>query len=509
MIMRIRVRGAQWLGLVAALVSVATAVIPAVASADAVTDPPVPVSITTEPGQVPAPGYFFVDPYQLENTPVNGPEIVDNQGRVIWYDAMPKGVGASNFQVQSYEGQRVLTWWQGTTGNPAFGAIGSIGIGQGEDVVMNSHYKIIATFKGAGGLQPDAHEFTLTPQGDALVTAYSVVPARQAEAEYPQDASLSLLGINVVDSHALVVDMKTGKVLMDWDALAHVPLTDSNSIPLSPWDYFHINSISVDPSGNLLIDSRNTFAMYDVNPQSGAVNWQLGGRGSTFTLGPGVQFSWQHDPRFVSANEITLFDDGSGYPGIPTEAHSRAEWIELDTATHTATLAKQIAQPTGQSEAWSQGSVQPLSNGGSVVGWGSAGTFTEYSPSGALALFGRLPGGPNVRVGPFTVANNWNSYRTFKEAWAGSPATPPVLAVQPTGTDSWTISAAWNGDTQLERWRLLAGPSRSKLKPVETVAWTGLNTELTLTGARYRYVKVEALGTTGPIAHGSSRVAAL
>jgi hypothetical protein len=488
---------------------VVVALVPGVALAGAVAQPPVPVSITTVAGQTPAPGYFFVDPYQLVNTPVNGPEIVDNQGRVVWYHALPKGTGASNFQVQTYEGQKVLTFWEGTTGNPAFGAIGSIGIGQGEDVVMNAHYKIIATFKGVQGLEPDAHEFTLTPNGDALISAYSRVDNQQFELKYPNLVTLGYGNENVVDSHALVVDLKTGKVLVNWDALDHVPLSASNTIPQNPWDYFHINSISLDPAGNLLIDSRNTFAMYDVNPQTGAINWQLGGRGSSFSEGPGVAFAWQHDPRFVSPTEISVFDDGDGYPEIPSAHHSRAEWINLDMTTMTATLAKQIAKPAGQADAWSQGSVQDLPNGGSVVGWGSAGTFTEYSPSGALVLTGRLPSGPDVTVGPFTVPNTWNSYRTYLEPWVGSPNTRPALAVTAAGPAKWTVAAAWNGDTQVTRWRLLAGASASKLTAVETVAWSGLSTDLSLAGARYRYVKVEALSADGVLTNGSSAVAKL
>ena len=35
--------------------------------------------------------------------------------------------------MQSYEGQRVLTWWQGR--------VLSLGFGQGEDIVMNSRYQ--------------------------------------------------------------------------------------------------------------------------------------------------------------------------------------------------------------------------------------------------------------------------------------------------------------------------------------------------------------------------------
>jgi hypothetical protein len=107
------------------------------------------------------------------------------------------------------------------------------------------------------------------------------------------------------------------------------------------------------------------------------------------------------------------------------------------------------------------------------------------------------------------VANNWNSYRTYLEPWVGTPNTRPAVAVTATGTAKWTVAAAWNGDTQVTRWRLLAGARRSRLKAIRTVAWSGLSTDLTLAGVTYRYVKVEALGADGVLSHGSSAVTKL
>ncbi len=53
------------------------------------------------------------------------------------------GTTAENLNVQSYEGQRVLTWWKGR--------VLSLGFGQGEDVVMNSRYQTIARVPAATG----------------------------------------------------------------------------------------------------------------------------------------------------------------------------------------------------------------------------------------------------------------------------------------------------------------------------------------------------------------------
>ena len=67
----------------------------------------------------------------------------------------PNGETAEDLNVQSYEGQRDLTFWQGK--------VLSLGFGQGEDVVMNSHYQTVARIPGANGLQADLHDFQIVP----------------------------------------------------------------------------------------------------------------------------------------------------------------------------------------------------------------------------------------------------------------------------------------------------------------------------------------------------------
>lgn len=166
-----------------------------------------------KPGASLGPGLIFLDPHQVNQSQPTGPEIVNTNGKVVWYDPLPGSQSASNFQVQRYEGKPVLTWWQGTSGNPAFGAF-AVGIGQGEDVIMNSHYKIIKILKASDGYEPDSHEFTITPSGDALITAYKDVSG----------VNLTSVGGSangtIVDSIVRQINIRTGRVLLTWGALA-------------------------------------------------------------------------------------------------------------------------------------------------------------------------------------------------------------------------------------------------------------------------------------------------
>src|SRR4051812_25416390 len=117
-----------------------------------------------------APGYVFVAP--KFNTPALGPvgpEIVDDQGRAVWFNELPAAEQAWDFRVQRYRGKPVLTWWQG-------GTHGGVGHGEGVDYIADSSYNVIATVRAGNGYQADGHEFLLTPQGTALIEIYQPVP---------------------------------------------------------------------------------------------------------------------------------------------------------------------------------------------------------------------------------------------------------------------------------------------------------------------------------------------
>src|SRR5205807_10054583 len=89
----------------------ALAVIGASAAAAAPTaPPPVTVLVHGRTGH----GDLFVSPFGDQSTYANGPEILDQHGDVVWFQPVPAGQEASDFRTQTYLGQPVLTWWQGT-----------------------------------------------------------------------------------------------------------------------------------------------------------------------------------------------------------------------------------------------------------------------------------------------------------------------------------------------------------------------------------------------------------
>ncbi|MGH9921034.1 MAG: arylsulfotransferase family protein, partial [Nitrososphaerales archaeon] len=242
------------------------------------------------------------------------------------------------------------------------------------------------------------------------------------------------------------------------------------------------------PGGDLLVSARNTSAIYEVDPSAeGAVLWQLGGKESSFAMGPNTAFWFQHDARELSPGVISLFDDEAA-PAHATR--SRALELQFNLVTHTATV-KNAIQPPGKLLATATGNVQTLQGGDVVVSWGTTGHFTEDSASGTLLFEAALPPGDNT-------------YRTYFASWFGNPAAPPSLEVS-VSAGKITGAVSWNGATAVAKWRILAGSSPTALVPASTIVKTAFEEAFTLPTTD-SYVEAQALSTSGAVLR-SSRIA--
>jgi Arylsulfotransferase (ASST) len=386
-----RARLARWrawavsIGLIAAGAAL-TAPAPAVAAAP--TAPP-PLTFLTPNGPQ-GHGDIFITPTGDSSTYANGPEILNRDGSVVWFHAIPQGLTAADFRTQNYRGQPVLTFWQGT----GFG-----GLSTGTDYVYNDHYQQIASVNAGNGLGADGHEFLITPWNTALILSYTTATANLTSIGGPADQT-------VINGVVQEIDIRTGKVLFQWNSEDHVPFSQSEQpLPASastPWDWFHINAVHLDADGNLLIDARDTWTTYKVNRFTGQIIWQLGGKDSSFRLqaAPGQSldnageiFAWQHDPEALGDDRYTFFDNESA--GTPEFAVSRAVTVKLDPRDRVATLIGSDDQPEGLVAA-SQGNAQTTSNGDLFVGWGALPYISEFAPSGQLLWDAQFPTGVNT-----------------------------------------------------------------------------------------------------------------
>jgi Arylsulfotransferase (ASST) len=438
---------------------------------------PPAVAVTAQSPAVAA-GDEFLAPYSGPGQA--GPMILDQTGRLVWFKALATHTSATNFRVQEYEGRPVLTWWQGDITRHGFGV--------GEDEIDDATYSTIARVNAGNGYRADLHEFQLTGQGTALLTAYNPILCNLSAAGGPAYGA-------VTDGVIQEIDVRTGLVMFEWTSLNHVALSESyerasGSTTASPFDFFHLNSINLDQDGSLLVSARNTWTVYDLDGRSGRVLWRLGGRLSSFRAGHGSRTAWQHDPRQLTDGSISIFDNGAS-PSIRSQ--SRGIVLRLDPQSRGATVTAQFTH-TPPLLAESQGNMQALENGDWFFGWGQLPYFSEYGPDGKVLFDAHLPA-------------HEQSYRSFRFPWTGTPAHRPTFALRATA-GAHTVFASWNGATLVAYWRVLAGRDPASLQPVAEAPRGAFETAVPLpAGTTGPDVAVQALDATGQVLGTSATVA--
>ncbi len=362
-----------------------------------------------------------------------GAMIMDGSGNLVWYHPLPKGQEATDLRVRTYKGRPVLTFWQGESTH---------GHGAGKGIIMDRSYQVVGTVSAGNGYDADLHEFLLEPDGTAWVTAYAKVPADLSAQGGPDDAP-------VYDGIVQQIDVATGNVLFEWHSLDHVALSaskvDYDKTDADAYDYFHVNSIEPSGKGTILISARNTSAAYLLNQATGAVIWTLGGKHSSFKMGDGTEFGYQHDARMRGSHSVTIFDDET------ETTPARLLALDLDLHSHKASVIWDYTAP-GDIPVVAQGNLQLLANGNLVSGWGSANTdgpsrhsttITEYTDDGKMLFHARFKG------------TGINTYRAYRAPWSGRPASAPAVKV--TGSGAGTkVSLSWNGATDVASWDLVS-----------------------------------------------------
>ena len=428
-----------------------------------------PPLVTVDPNPKPtAPGYVFLTPKSKKDLKQAGPMIVDNRGKPIWFAPLPGIRAATDFRAQTYRGKPVLTYWEGTS---------RLGIGVGELVIRDQAYRIIRRIRVPNGFRPDLHEFLITPQNTALLITYPLVRTDLSEHG-------GLRNGLAVDSVIQEIDIATGLVVFEWHSLGNIALAESFTKPeksaVLPWDYAHTNGVSIDSDGHLLMSARSTWGVYKIDRRTGAIRWRLGGKRSTFRLGRGVRFAWQHDAHRRSDGAITVFDN-SAFP--PVRKHSRVLALRVDEQAKTAAVISARLHPRGLLAA-TQGNQQELPGGGAFVGWGSQRYFTEYDRAGSVLWNARLSLG-------------FETYRAYRVPWVGLPSTRPQAIGVRRGA-AMDVYASWNGATEVRSYEVLGGASATSLAPLRTAARNGFETRVPVP-RRTAFIAVRARNAAGAV----------
>jgi hypothetical protein len=390
-----------------------------------------------------------------------------NDGRLLWYRVRRGYV--RDLKTVRLRGRGLLAFYQFRARR------------RSHYVLMDRHYRVVRRVFPGNGLRMNMHELQITRRETAYFGAYQAVRVR------------GVRGL-VTDFVLQELDLRTGQVLFEWHALDHVPLSASyepRPRDGASWDYFHGNSI--DAPGRrgrtIVASARNTSAVYGIDRRTGRVRWTFGGRRDEFGLlrdHPAWQFCGQHDVRRLGGRRLQLFDDGGRglNPGACPLHPARVMRFRLPRRRHAvallSTIPSGVLSPGGAGFfPGGLGSAQPQRHGGVFVSWGTAGVLSDVRPGGRVGFA--------LRLGRY-------SYRAVRAPWIGRPRDRPRIAVRrrPGGVvDVW---ASWNGATNVRWWRVVAGPSRHRLRPVgRRVRFAGLETHLRVR-TRRRHIAVRALG---------------
>jgi hypothetical protein len=419
-----------------------------------------------------APGLIFLAPFGPSSRQA-GPIITDDSGEIVWELPIPD-LQTYNFRAQVYRGQPVLTWWQGKIVD---------GHGVGSYVIADLSYRPIAHVQAGNGLQGDLHEFLLTEQGTALLTTYVFTHVDLRSVGGKERGPIE-------NATFQEVDVATGRVLLEWQSLDHIPLSESLwPVTVWPWDYVHLNSIDVDLDGQLLVSARNTHTVYKIDRRSGAIIWRLGGKRSDFKMDYGASFAWQHDARRQQDGTLTVFDNEGAPKGAP---QSRGLVLQVDEQHMTAQLERQFLHPLAL-QASSMGNVQVLPNGNVFVGWGAEPFVSEFSRSGELLFDARLGAG-------------YSNYRAFRLPWSSVGETAPSVVGRRAGASATDLWVSWNGDTTVATWQVLGGAPPGTLRPLASHVRTGFETAIRIDTQPQRLV-LRGLDAQGRLAGESAALA--
>ncbi len=231
-------------------------------------------------------GLIFLAPYGFSSDAMYGQPgalILDNEGNPIWFRPLSSpNLMNTDFRMQTFNGKPVLTFWQGTLATPP--AYTNAPGGSSEPgscyYILDNTYAVIKTVSAQEGLLQTFMNFFLLRIIPHYFFPPNAVPMDLTPYGGPKDGYVQDFAIQEIDLH-------TNKLVFFWDALQHIPLTDSYE-PASNatssnniWDAYHLNSIGLtDSVDDILVSGRNTWTIYRINKPTGNIIWQLGGKQS-------------------------------------------------------------------------------------------------------------------------------------------------------------------------------------------------------------------------------------
>jgi hypothetical protein len=242
----------------------------------------------------------------------------------------------------------------------------------------------VGEYDAGPNLSGDGHEMWLTGSPATGAGAAHLFGAENRQGDL---SSIGGPASTTVVGHHLLRLTTGGNVQFDWNAWNVFGVSDwiEPSGVNPPNDFDHPNALDFDADSNYIVSFRHMGAIVKLNAQTGAIMWQLGGAQSQFTIvnDPLTLFSGQHCVRMLPNGHVLMYDNGLRH----APQHTRAVEYALDFTQHTATMVWEY-EPSPMVFTPIVGSVERLSNGNTLVGFGVAGKIDEVDANSHLVSRG-------------------------------------------------------------------------------------------------------------------------
>lgn len=230
-----------------------------------------------------------------------------------------------------------------------------------EHVLLDASFVEVGTVRARGLVNTDEHEFHVLPNGNFVTLSYE-----------PSLRDMTAYGGTVdqrVDDAILQELTPELEVEFQWNSWDHVDYEDGL---YGKRDYAHVNSVFVEEDGNWLVSARGLSQVLRIDRSTGEVLWRFGGKSGDFEVenDPIGNLCGQHTAARTPDGNLLLFDNGQHcWPEVPERGElTRVVEYELDEAARTARVVWSYQRDDAYT--YSQGSVQRLPNGNTLIGWG-------------------------------------------------------------------------------------------------------------------------------------------
>lgn len=348
----------------------------------------------------PSNGYVFINLFELSPIGISNNNylaILDNNGFPVYYKKTNHQI--INFKFFETDTQQKRYSYNDST--------------LGKVIVMNENFEIIKELdllpnNGHGSYPTDNHDFIY------LNDNHYIIPTYYTRENVDMTSYGGSNSVNI--SEFLFQEIENNQVIFEWNTADYPELLSATDniyynqyATAAKVDYFHFNSIAIDPNDqNFVISARHTNQIYKINRTNGQIIWRFGGNNDDFNLTGNSIISHTHHATILNNGNLLLFDNGV----TKNPQQTRIAEFELNETNLTANLVYEYKDLGRYFDI--MGSVQKLNNGNYFIGWGGNITsqinanksdITEIDSNGNIVLDISFTNNPNS----FTY-----SYRALK-----------------------------------------------------------------------------------------------